>query len=395
MEELQANKNRLVTIVYCMPTLASVAFVIFVAVFLGTACCSYKKSIQKSKADNSMLISNKWRSAIAAIAVISAVNIFYALGASCYAWSAIKHQPELTFRSTLLSYVSVMVALADGILLLLCITTDLFAFFAAVCYSIDCAYIILGCTSLYSLLCILQHCPYIILAYINDAELTGSIFIFYTLSWSLIFLALNRFYAIYQELVLPCCVNDSRTIAQIDLEASCSSSTSEVANFGPDLEASLTSNASEELSIVNQHRTRARARDQYEDLDEKGSRKNNQSSRELFCKSFLFVLCSLGICTLIIGAVVLLTCYLIILPITNGLSHLFGRLIDTYHTAIVIVGAFLAYKTFIEKKNDSQTELQREQVLNNNPNQGGVRPTNTQYGTNGSGQGGNESETPV
>ena len=380
MEELQANKNQLVTIAYCMPTLASVAFVIFVAVFLGTACCSYKKSIQKSKADNSMLIRNKWRSAIAAIAVISAVNIFYALGASCYAWSAIKHQPELTLRSTLLSNVSMMVALADSILLLLCITTDLFAFFAAVCYSIDCAYIILGCTSLYSLLCILQHCPYIILAYINDAELTGSIFIFYTLSWSLIFLALNRFYAIYRELVLPCCVKiftDRRTIAQIDLEAS------------------LTSSASEESSIVNQHRTLAQARDQYEDLDEQGSRKNNQSSGELFCKSFLFVLCSLVICTLIIGAVGLLTCYLIILPITNGLSHLFGRLIDTYHTAIVIVGAFLAYKTFIEKKNDSQTELQPEQVLNNNRNQGGVRPTNTQYGTNGSGQGGNESETPV
>ena len=276
-----------------------------------------------------MLISNKWRSAIAAIAVISAVNIFYALGAACYAWSAINHQPELTLRSTLLSNVSVMVALADSILLLLCITTDLLAFFAAVCYSIDCAYIILGCTSLYSLLCILQHCPYIILAYINDAELTGSIFIFYTLSWSLIFLALNRFYAIYRELVLPCCVkifNGRRTIAQIDLEASWSSSTS-----------------------VNQHRTLAQAQDQYEDLDEQGSRKNNQSSGELFCKSFLFVLCSLVICTLIIGAVGLLTCYLIILPITNGLSHLFGRLIDTYHTAIVIVGAFLAYKTFIEK----------------------------------------------
>ena len=51
---------------------------------------------------------------------------------------------------------------------------------------------------------------------------------------------------------------------------------------------------------------------------------------------------------LIIGAVALLTCYLVILLITNGLSHVFGYLIDTYHMAIIIVGAFVAYKTFIE-----------------------------------------------
>ena len=260
-----------------------------------------------------MLISNKWRSAIVAIAIISVVNIIYALGASCYAYAVIKDQPELASKSALLSKVSLMAAIADAILLLLCILTDILAFVFAINYSLDCAYIILGCTSLYSLLCILQHCPYIILAYINDVELTGSIFIFYTVSWSLIFLAISRFYTIYHELMLPCC-----------------------------------------NKIFDQHQSQ----DQYEDLDGQGSQRTNQRCKKLFCRSFFFILCSLVICILIIGAVGLLTCYLIILPITNGLSHLFGRLIDTYHTAIVIVGVFVAYKTFIENNNNSQTEQQ-------------------------------------
>jgi hypothetical protein len=411
MDELQANKNQLVTIAYCMPILASVVFVIFVAVFVGTAFCSYRESIQKSKVEGSTkLFSNKWRSAIVAVAVISAVNIFYALGASCYACAAIKDQPDLTFESTLLSNVSIMVAIADGILLLLCILTDILALFAAINHSPDCAYIILGCTSFYSLLCILQHCPYIILAYINDVELTGSIFIFYTVSWSLIFLALSRFYTIYQELILPYCnnlkiFNDNVKISErLELEASGSSSTSDfdqhrtviysntTVENNVDPEASLTSTTSE-ASAANQRQ------DLYEDLDRQGSRRSSLSllhrnqptqvhstsaksryrSHKLFCKSFLFVLCSLVICILIIGAVGLLTCYLIILPITNGLSHLFGRLIDTYHTALVIVGAFLAYKTLIEKKNDSQT-VQQPAEGQNNQNQ---VPTVTSYGTDG------------
>ena len=378
MDELQANKNQLVNIAYCMPILASVAFIIFAAIFVGTAFCSYKESIQKLKVKNSMLISNKWRSAIVAIALISVINIIYALGASCYAWAAIKDQPKLASESDLLSNVSLIAAIADAILLVLCIVTDILAFFLAIKYSLDCAYIILGCTSLYSLLCILQHCPYIILAYINDAELTGSIFIFYTISWSLIFLAISRFYTIYHELMLPCCniFNDDSnvdTVASFDLEALIPNTATSETDLNSNLEASLTSttgSTSESEVSVDQHRPR----DQYEDLDRRGSWRISQRCKKLFCRSFFFILCSLVICILIIGSVTLLTCYLIILPITNGLSHLFGRLIDTYHTAIVIVGAFVAYKTFIENRNDSQTEEQTATGQNEG------RPTAAGYG---------------
>ena len=231
------------------------------------------------------------KSATAAIAVISAVHITYALGISSFACTAIKDQPEFMSKSAPLSDVSIMVAVADGVLLLLCIVTDIVAFFVAIHYTIAHAYMVLSCTLFYALLSILFHCPYIILAYINDASLTGSMFIFYTASWGLIFLAINRFYTVYQDTVLP----------------------------------------------------------QLKFLIPGGPETSTQARCQLFCKSFIFILCSLVFSILIIGSVALLTCYLVILPITNGLSHLFGRLIDTYHTAIVIVGAFVAYKTFIER----------------------------------------------
>ena len=370
MDKLQAHKNQLVNIAYCMPTLASVAFIIFAAIFVGTAFCSYRESIQKLKVEDSMLISNKWRSAIAAIALISVINITYALGVSCYAWAIIKDQPELAFESDL-SKVTLIAAIADAILLLLCIVTDILAFFLAIKYSVDCAYVILGCTSLYSLLCILQHCPYIILAYINDAELTGSIFIFYTISWSLIFLAISRFYTIYHELMLPCCnkiSSDDNNVNTITVE-------------NIDLEASTSNDSMTSLeALFNENQPR----NQYEDLDRQGPRRIfAQRCKKLFCRSFFFILCSSAICILIVGSVILLTCYLVILPITNGLSHLFGRLIDTYHTAIVIVGAFVAYKTFIENRNDSQTEQQTATGQNGHQNQNEVRPPAAGYGTNG------------
>ena len=200
MNELEAKKSQLVTIVYCTPILATVISTAFIAIFVGTAWCNCKESLQKSREDNSTLIGNKVRSAIVAIAVISVVNILYAFGLACYACSAIKDQPEITLNSTPLANVSIMVAVVDFVLLLLCIATDILALCVAVRYSFDYAYIVLGSTSLYSLLCILQHCPYIILAYINDAELTGSIFTFYIVSWGLIFLAVTVFYTNYHKL---------------------------------------------------------------------------------------------------------------------------------------------------------------------------------------------------
>ena len=110
-----------------------------------------------------------------------------------------------------------------------------------------------------------------------------------------------------------------------------------------------------------------------EDLDRQGSRRTSQSHKnhvqpilntrqpihtklrckKLFSKSFFFILCFLVICILIIGAIVLLTCYLNILPITNGLS-----LYYIYQTAVIMMAAFVTYKVLIGKKNDSQTEQQ-------------------------------------
>lgn len=340
MTELKAKKNQIVTIVYCTPILAGVIFIAFVVIFVSISWCNYK---QRSTTDNSTLFSNKVRSAIAALAVISLVNILYAFGLSCYACSAIKHQPEVTMNTAPLANLSIMVSVVDFVLLLLCIATDILAFLAAIRCSSDCAYIFLGCTSLYSLLCILQHCPYIILAYINDTELTGSIFIFYTVSWGLIFLAITVFYTNYHKLVLPCHMRAAHLCHRMIVWHNSRR------NTAADLESSTSSISSQCSERVNRHRKLS-----YETLDGEVVH-NQQKCRKLFCESLIFIIYCALFCILVMGAAALLSCYLVILPITNGLSHLFGRLVSTYQTALIILGAIVTYKAFFEKKNEPQS----------------------------------------
>ena len=60
------------------------------------------------------------------------MHIAYALLVSCYACVAIKDQPKVILKNSPLANVSIMVVAADGVLLLLCIATDVLAFFVAV-----------------------------------------------------------------------------------------------------------------------------------------------------------------------------------------------------------------------------------------------------------------------
>ena len=377
MTELKARKNQIVTIAYCTPILAGVIFIAFIVVFVIILCCNYK---QRLTTDDSTLFSNKVKSAIAALAMISLVNILYAFGLSCYACAAIKHQPEITMKTAPLANVSIMVLVLDFVLLLLCIATDILAFLAAVFYSSDCAYLILGCTSLYSLLCILQHCPYIILAYINDAELTGSIFIFYTVSWGLIFLAIAVFYTYYHKLVfpfhyhklvLPC---HKHLCRRMILWHNSRRNTNTEAN----LESSTSSSSSQGSERVNRHRKIS-----YETLDGDFEVVHNpQKCRKLFCESFIFIMYCALLCILVMGAAALLSCYLVILPITNGLSHLFGRLVSTYQTALIILGAVVTYKAFFEKKNGHHDQSAGLDAGNNAPDEEEESRNNDEQETN-------------
>ena len=311
MDELNAHRHQIIIVVYSTPIIAAVIFITFVAVFVGTMWCSCKHSLENAT-EADPLTSKRVKSALAALAIISFVHITFAFLVTCYACVATRDQPEPILENSPLAHVSIMVAATDGVLLLLCIATDILALIVALRKqnSFDSAYIVLSCTALYACLSVLLHCPYIILAYINDAELTGSMFVFYTVSWGLMFLAISRFYKVYQDLVLPC---HARIL---------------------NVFRSGNTHPNERTRLLDQERPTGYGK--------------------VFCMSIIFIFYSLTFSILIMGSVTLLTCYLVVLPITNGLSHLFGRLIDTYHTAIVIVGAFVAYKTFI-KQNNAQT----------------------------------------
>ena len=65
----------------------------------------------------------------------------------------------------------------------------------------------------------------------------------------------------------------------------------------------------------------------------------------------------------------MLTCYLVILPITNGLSHLFSRLYHTIYIAILIATGLVAYKTLIEKKDAPSNTIEEERSENTNVGQ--------------------------
>ena len=118
-----------------------------------------------------------------------------------------------------------------------------------------------------------------------------------------------------------------------------------------DLKASTSSTSSQGSEHVNRHR-----RISYETLDTYTEVVHNpQKCRQLICESFIFIMYCALLCILIMGAAALLSCYLVILPITNGLSHLFGRLVSTYQTALTILGTIVTYKAFFEKKNRPQS----------------------------------------
>lgn len=302
---LNKHSAQIVNIVYCTPTLAATVFIVMVIAFVSTAWCSCKELLQKSDSDDSSenVISCNPKSAIVAISFISLAFIIFMLAVATYACSVIKSQPTI-FNNTLLLNVPKMIAAADGVVLFLCICTDIIALLIAACgdNSIH-AFLLLSCNVLYALLSILLHCPYIVLAYINDAEFTGSVFIFYSISLGLMFLAIYRFHTVYLELMLPCHTKICQNCCKLCVKSGSS--------------------------------------------DEK-----LPSCCEILCGSTIFVLYSTVLCILILGVIALLTCYLTILPITKGISHLFGRLFDTYHTVFAIIGAFVAYKTLIEKKNN-------------------------------------------
>ena len=204
---VKAQNNQLITIIYCTPTLATITFILIAAIFIITSCynscksASQRSDIVSERNDHETTDSSHCnaRPTIISIAVISPIFTLYTFGISCYACTKIKTQPKFMSNSSSLSDIPILTAAADGILLLLCVITELVAFCVAISQSFkfDKAFIVLSFTVLYPVLNVLLHFLYIILTYINDASLTGSMFILYTLTLSGMFLMIKIFYTTF------------------------------------------------------------------------------------------------------------------------------------------------------------------------------------------------------
>jgi hypothetical protein len=322
------------------------AALIFTAMMIVFACTTSwythncRALLQKSDS-HSDLISYNAKPVVVAISIISQMFIAFTFTVSVYASLQFKHQPA-DFRSSsspFISNVSIMVAAGDGILLLVCFLTDAVALYVAIFSScpLDCMFIILSCNGFYALLTILLHSPYIILAYINDASLTGGMSIFYVITVSSQLIALTRFFKVYQEYSIPLC--HKRCFLKCFNNKHQNDAILESRN--------VQEQPTERIPLLTCAKT------------------TRVQKCDMFCSSLLFIVYSVIFCALIMVVAALLILYLVMLPITNGFSNLFNRLFITFHIAIAIVGALIyaAYKIFIEKKSDSHSEKEEEKSI--------------------------------
>ena len=89
---------------------------------------------------------------------------------------------------------------------------------------------------------------------------------------------------------------------------------------------------------------------------------SNYLMNDLWSGCFVLIL---GLLVLfIIGIVAVLTCYFVIIPINRSISDAPNRLIGIYESAIVLIGAYIAYKAFFKaKKYLENSVVKRENPL--------------------------------
>jgi hypothetical protein len=149
--------------------------------------------------------------------------------------------------------------------------------------------------------CIVTHVPFIAIAYLNDAYHAGSIFAFYTIISLILF-------AVVELLIVSC-------QKKFDFEDDTSSS---------------------------------------------------QSDRCLDCPCGWCTTSVVGIAMAsLLSITAILTCYFVIIPINRSISDAPNRLVGVYESAILLVGAYIAYKAFFTAK--SLRYLERSVINQENP----------------------------
>ena len=139
------------------------------------------------------------------------------------------------------------------------------------------------------LLGLINHCPFIAIAYINDSYYASSIFVYYMVVFFTCFIAVHLSMRAFLRTQLP--------------------------------EAQMESNVWSIFKLENK-------------------------SVQCLCSTIL----STVLLLFLLSVVVIVICYLIIIPLNGSLSGASHQLIGFYQTVIIFLGIFITYKTVLHKK---------------------------------------------
>ena len=221
-----------------------------------------------------------------------------------------------------------------------------FAIYCVVCWTISCCFCVCDClqnkvyflfaiSTLGPVFCLVIHLPYVSIAYLNDAAYATSIFIYYIVVFFALFGALDLAYGAYQ-------------LAAIEKEG---------------------------LARQNEGKEKLQDETEERDIEKKEDeksllRKKKQEKPECFpcCPSdgwklkCAFAVLIIALTTLLVLLIGMVTAALVKIPISKAFSDAPNRLFSFYQSAIVIVGAYIAYRSIFKKQPTLENAIKERKI---------------------------------
>ena len=199
---------------------------------------------------------------------------------------------------------------------------------------------------LWPIFCVIAHSPYIAIAYLNDGYHASSIFIYYT-TLVYIFFGVTKLFVHWIHHVTKAhkCSTTIPTSQQGD--ENCESIASE-----PHRPVTQYSSSHSNYSTQN-----GDASDGVSPLQD-----NNTSHCPQYCCNCAFISALLFLAILfLLGLVVLIVCYLVLIPINKAVSDAPNRLLSIYQSGGFLIGSFILYKIIFYFYNNKKVEEERRE----------------------------------
>ena len=366
----QANNQRIQNVIICTAIFVFLfSFVIFLLTFCALCFSTDHKSLTESRWVKE--IKTNLETVISLSVVSFIVNIYiFSLTASAVGFWRNRLDDELnlfhtidTLKSQNIASVSIAVVLDILCLILLLIITVIsviiYKQIILVNYK-EYVPVILSLTVLCPLFCIITHSPYIIVAYLNDGSHASSIFIYYTILVYVFFGFTRLFVHWCRQAILKQEKNNGnpgsteKKTGTLQTETPSTQETS-AGNVNQHAGTQRQSASHSEPHPSNGHTTPSSftqvtppSNHQTENPSSEPHPSNGHTtpSSSCGCHRRILTLIALAIGTLLflLGLVVLITCYLVLIPINRAISDAPNQLLSIYQSGGFLIGSFIVYK---------------------------------------------------